>query len=88
MIWLKGEQTLTTHRFGIQEYILSPDGKKGFAVAETGLTLDDAQKLYVEKTVEEKELEEEEKKNHAIHITNIVHKWDGTGYLTGRKPHI
>ena len=65
-LWLydlakKESRQLTTHRFGIQEYILSPDGKKGFAVAETGLTLDDAQKLYVEKTVEEKELEEEEK---------------------------
>ena len=92
-LWLynlakKESRQLTTHRFGIQEYILSPDGKKGFAVAETGLTLDDTQKLYMEKTAEEKEREEEEKKNHAIHITDIVHKWDGIGYLTGRKTHI
>lgn len=79
---------LTTHRYGILQYVISGDGQSGYAVAESDASLEDGAMLFREKTEAEKEKEKADAQNHAVHIKDIVHKWDGSGYLTGRKTHI
>ncbi len=78
---------LTTHRFGILEYVVSRQEQIYF-VAEYEESADQKGILSIEKTKEDRQKEEDYEKNHAKHITSIVYREDGVGFLSGRKKHI
>ena len=74
----------TNMRFGIKEFAWSPDGSAIYFTAETDRGIPEDQMLQ-EITDEEICAQQAEAKEHPRIIRDIVHKWDGQGYLTGRK---
>jgi len=77
----------TSLRYDIRQFVWAPDGKTIYFVSESDKTLP-FEKLLSEITPEEKKAEEDAAKNRPRIIRDIVHKWDGEGYLTGRKTQI
>ncbi len=77
----------TTMRWGVASFLWSRDGRKIYFTAEDDPTVPPALKC-CEQTDAEKRQAEADAKDHPRIIRNIVHKWDGQGYLTGRKTQV
>lgn len=78
---------LTSMRYGVNSFVWAPDGKKLYFIAEWDSKASKKEMLR-ELTQEEKDFAEADSKNHPLIIRDIVHKWDGQGYLTGRKTQV
>jgi len=78
---------ITTMRYGASSPIWSIDDKTIYYISNAE-EREDYKRLTKEISAKERKELEADKANHAWHITDIVHKWDGQGYLPKHKSHI